>query len=162
MGGIVRGARVLERKRRPILASRERVQSNRKLSVPAYEVRAYADGLDNHLDVVEALLDFFPQHTKLHFREPIPHAPMDAVTKRNVLTCVRTVDDQRIGVFEDGFSRLPDTYHMTTSSPLPEASRLRCISLPDRFSASEPTRQSVGGKLFSRMTTRLLPPGTGS
>src|SRR4051812_47221203 len=70
---------------------------------PPYEIVGVTLHGTDDLDRMEPLHDLFPQHPQLHFRKPIAHTAVYAETERDVCARIRPVDDQLVGIVEDGF-----------------------------------------------------------
>ena len=68
------------------------LHANWERGVALHERRDVATGFTYHFDIAEACLQFLPEDTQLHFRQPVTHAAMDAVAKRDVLTRVRSIE----------------------------------------------------------------------
>ena len=60
----------------------------------------------------------FPDHAQLHFAEPVAEAAVDAEAERQVMACVRAIDQELVRRSRSLLgSRLPEMYHITTRSP---------------------------------------------
>src|SRR5207245_3909203 len=59
--------------------------------------------LADHLDIVEAFQDLFPDDLQLQFGEPQAHATVDAEAEGDVGARARAVNDELVGTFDSFF-----------------------------------------------------------
>ena len=75
------------------------MQAYRKVGIAVHKTRWCAYFWTHYFDSLETPLDFFPQHSELHFRHTVAHAAMQAEAERNMIARAFTIDKKLLGIF---------------------------------------------------------------